>query len=228
MRRLHLVLLIGLALQAASKAVEASEAASAKPKQVAIEGDFQLPDLPSKGELKFVDLPKCLAASSEAPRRIKEIEQQYAALEGQSKDLHAKRNALDATRMSLEAADSALARDAERIASLDADLATSRRDMDSTDRRSLRTRADVDKFNAKVAALNERIATRNREAQAFQARVAAKLARANDFGVSVTEFNSLAAQLRAASADYSSRSNALKENLAKLEAACAGERRLVR
>lgn len=106
-------------------------------------------------------------------------------------------------------------------------LAASRQDIEAASTKRARSKTEADRLAAQIASFNARVGRRNQEAQAIQVRVNANLARVNAFNATAKEYDPLVKRFKDSAAADGSKSRSLKDDLAKLEAGCSGERRLV-
>lgn len=189
---------------------------------------WNLPAMPKKTELKYTDLSRCMGAYWDVPRRVQEIESSRNTLSDQSDALRLESERLSETRSRLDTEERELAQVAERLESEGAALEASRAEIERERANGASSKAQVTRFKKKVEAFNERVERRNRDIEAFRTRFALRSTQIDAFNTTVTKFNPVVDRFRAQVVDLESRTKSLLGDLEKFEAACSGERSLVK
>jgi peptidoglycan hydrolase CwlO-like protein len=223
-------ILLAISLSAGNVSLGIANAADAKSTlpQVTIGGALPIPELPRKDELLFTDLSKCLGASWEAPKLVREMNDLYGVLNQHSLDLRNRSTALSADRSELDREGRALSDAIEKLRLDDVVINSIRQAIDSTKGRTVATKAELDALNARIATVNEKIGQRNKYAEALRVRSNEGQSKAADFNDRVDAFNKLVDRFGSASAEYESKTKSLRIDLTRLEASCSGKRQLVK
>jgi septal ring factor EnvC (AmiA/AmiB activator) len=189
---------------------------------------WNLPALPKASELRSSDVSRCIGAYWDAPRRLQDLDSFRSTLVAKSDALRIEDERLSEARNKLDGEDRDLAQASDRLGTEDAALEASRLEIRRLNSSGVSSKAQATRFKKQVDLFNDRVARRNRDAEALRARLTSRAERVDHFNARVVKFTTVVERFREQIAEYESQAQSLTSDFAKFEAACAGERTIVR